>query len=47
VGMLVGMGLGVQNLGCSYHTGESVPPDPMRTGNSRVAHGRKLELIRH
>jgi hypothetical protein len=35
----VGMGRGVQILGCSNHAGESVPPDPMRTGNSRVAHG--------
>jgi hypothetical protein len=26
-------------LGCSDHSGESVPPDPMRTGSSRVAHG--------
>jgi hypothetical protein len=26
-------------LGCSDHGGESVPPDPMRTGSSRVAHG--------
>jgi hypothetical protein len=28
-------------LGCSDHAGESVPPDPMRTGSSRVAHGSK------
>jgi hypothetical protein len=37
--MLVGMGRGVQILGCSFHGGESVPPDPMKTGSSRVAHG--------
>jgi hypothetical protein len=37
--MLVGMGRGVQILGCSDHGGESVPPNPMRTGSSRVAHG--------
>jgi hypothetical protein len=36
--MLVGMGWEVQILGCSDHAGESVPPDPMRTGSSRVAH---------
>jgi hypothetical protein len=35
----VGMGWGVQNLGCSDSAGESVPPNPMRTGSSRVAHG--------
>jgi hypothetical protein len=35
----VGMGRGVQILGYSDHAGESVPPDPMRTGSSRVAHG--------
>jgi hypothetical protein len=29
-------------LGCSDHAGESVPPDPMRTGSSRVAHGNFL-----
>jgi hypothetical protein len=33
------MGRGVQILGCSDHAGESIPPDPMRTGSSRVAHG--------
>jgi hypothetical protein len=37
--MLVGMGRGVQILGCSDHAGESVSTDPMRTGSSRVAHG--------
>jgi hypothetical protein len=37
--MYVGMGRGVQILGCSNHAGESVLPDPMRTGSSRVAHG--------
>jgi hypothetical protein len=37
--MLVGMGRRVQILGYSDHAGESVPPDPMRTGSSRVAHG--------
>jgi hypothetical protein len=37
--MLVGIGRGVQILGRSDHGGESVPPDPMRTGSSRVAHG--------
>jgi hypothetical protein len=37
--MLVAMGRGVQILGCSDHAGESVPPDPMRTDSSRVAHG--------
>jgi hypothetical protein len=39
--MLVGMGRGVQILGCSNHGGESVPPDPMRTGSSRVAYGKQ------
>jgi hypothetical protein len=34
-----GHGSGVQILGCSDHGEESVPPDPMRTGCSRVAHG--------
>jgi hypothetical protein len=37
--MLVGMGRKVQILGCSDHAEESVPPDPMRPGSSRVAHG--------
>jgi hypothetical protein len=37
--MLVGMGREVQIFGCSDHGGKSVPPDPMRTGSSRVAHG--------
>jgi hypothetical protein len=35
----VGVGRGVQILGCSDHARESVPPDLMRTGSSRVAHG--------
>jgi hypothetical protein len=30
---------GVQILGCSDHWGESVPPDSIRTGSSRVVHG--------
>jgi hypothetical protein len=33
------MGWEVQILGCSNHAGESVLPDPMRTGSSCVAHG--------
>jgi hypothetical protein len=33
-------------LGCSDHGGESVPPDPMRTGSSRVAHGTSPDSAR-
>jgi hypothetical protein len=37
--MLVGIARGVQILGCSDHGGDSVSPDSMSTGSSRVVHG--------